>query len=109
MGKGGNPKRTREKTRHISARSNGGLDGPALKDRWRCYSLTRCTVCQNTMRVIAVIDERRAVEKILRHLGLWSGAPLLRTGLSPPATGPWAYLPYGDVDPMPEYENVLTD
>ena len=61
------------------------------------------------MRVIAVIDERRAVEKILRHLGLWSGTPLVRTGRDPPASGPWSSVPYEDVDPMPDYENVLTD
>ena len=69
----------------------------------------RCSVCQNTMRVIAVIDDRRVVEKILRHLGVWCGGPLLRTGRSPPGDGPWSRVPYGDVDPMPDYENVLTD
>ena len=44
--------------------------------RWRDLILRvwhadplRCPVCQNPMRVIAVIDDPRAVEKILRHLG----------------------------------------
>ncbi len=69
----------------------------------------RCPVCQNTMRVIAIIDDRRVLEKILRHLGLWCGGPLLRAGHSPPADGPWSRVPYADVDPMPDYENVLTD
>ncbi len=69
----------------------------------------RCPVCQNPMRVIAIVDDRRAVEKILRHLGLWCGGSRLRTGRSPPADGPWSRVPYGDVDPMPDYENVLTD
>ena len=33
-----------------------------------------------------------------------------QAGLSPPvATGPYTYEPCGDVDPMPDYENVLTD
>jgi len=27
----------------------------------------RCPVCQNPMRVIAVIDDPKVVEKILRH------------------------------------------
>jgi hypothetical protein len=49
------------------------------------------------MRVIAVIDDPRVVEKILRHLD--AGRP---AGLSPPgASGPYTYEPCGDVDPMP--------
>jgi hypothetical protein len=31
----------------------------------------RCPVCQNPLRVIAVIDAPRVVERILRHLGVW--------------------------------------
>ena len=39
------------------------------------------------MRVIAVIDQRAVAEKILRHLGLWNGTPLLAPAraLSPPS------------------------
>lgn len=55
------------------------------------------------MREIAVIDQREVVEKILRHLGLWSGSP------SNEANGRWTCEPCEDVDPMPDYENVLTD
>ena len=69
------------------------------------------------MRVIAVIDELRLVEKILRHLGAWHDPPACR-GLGegrpprPPPNGllgPYTYEPCDDVDPMPDYENVLTD
>ena len=35
----------------------------------------RCPVCQNPMRVLAVIDDPRVVEKILRHLGAWHDPP----------------------------------
>ena len=35
----------------------------------------RCSVCQNPMRVLAVIDDPRVVEKILRHLGAWHDPP----------------------------------
>ena len=70
-----------------------------------------CPKCQKPMRVIAVIDQSEVVEKILRHLGLWSGTPLLAPARARPdtAAGPWTLEPCDDVDPMPDYENVLTD
>ena len=67
------------------------------------------------MRVMAVIDQRAVIEKILRHLGQWNGTPPLapaapRRTLTPDAdAGPWTLEPCDDVDPMPDYENVLTD
>ena len=63
------------------------------------------------MRVIAVIDQRQVVEKILRHLGLWRGTPLLAQACTPLDTnvGPRVREPCEDVDPMTNYKNVLTD
>ena len=69
------------------------------------------------MRVIALIDDPRAVEKILRHLGAWHDPPAClpqhrrRQADLPPlgATGPYTYEPCDDVAPTPDYENVLTD
>jgi Putative transposase len=82
--------------------------------RWRDLILRvwhvdplRCPVCQNPMRVIAVIDDPRIVEKILRHLGAWHDPPPRPPPNGPP--GPYTYEPCDDVDPMPDYENVLTD
>ncbi len=71
----------------------------------------QCPVCQKPMRVIAVIDQCAAVEKILRHLGLWSGTPPLAPARAPPDgdADPWTREPCADVDPMPDYENVITD
>jgi hypothetical protein len=82
--------------------------------RWRDLILRvwhvdplRCPVCQNPMRVIAVIDDSRAVEKILRQLGAWRDPP---PRLPPQAVpGPYTYEPCDAVDPTPDYENVLTD
>ncbi len=59
------------------------------------------------MRVIALIDDARVAEKILRHLGAWHDPPA-RLPL-PDAPGPYTYEPCDDADPMPDYENVLTD
>jgi hypothetical protein len=66
----------------------------------------RCPVCQGPMRVIAVMDDPRLVERFLWHLGAWHEPG----GLSPPrAAGPYSYEPCDDVAPTPDYENALTD
>ena len=90
---------------------------PPLKlpsKRWRDLILRvwhvdplRCPVCQNPMRVIAVVDDARVVEKILRHLGAWHDPPARPPPQGVPA--PYTYEPCDDVDPTPDYENVLTD
>jgi hypothetical protein len=100
---------------------------PPLKvpsKRWRDLTLRvwhvdplRCPVCQNPMRVIAVIDDRRVVEKILRHLGAWHDPPACAGASAgrPPrplpsaVPGPYTYEPCDDADPTPNYGNVLTD
>jgi hypothetical protein len=51
------------------------------------------------MRVIAVIDDPRLVEKILRHLGAWHDPPARLP--APGAPEPYTYEPCDDVDPMP--------
>jgi hypothetical protein len=80
--------------------------------RWRDLILRvwhvdplRCPVCNNHMRVIAVIDDPAVVRKIFRHLGLWHDPPPVRAspGQHECLLEPWLE------DPMPDYENVLTD
>lgn len=63
------------------------------------------------MLVISVIDQRGAIEKILRQLGQWNGTPSLASARSPPdvAHGPWTGEPCADVDPLLDYENVLAN
>ena len=41
----------------------------------------------------------------------WNGTPPLAPARAPPDAnaGPWTREPCDDVDPMPDYENVLTD
>lgn len=66
-----------------------------------------CPVCQHPMRVIAVIDDPGVVKKILRHLGAWHDPPSGQPSHCAP--GLCTYEPCDDVDPMPDYENGLSD
>jgi hypothetical protein len=58
------------------------------------------------MRVIAVVDDPRVVERTLRHGAAWHDPP----PRSPPpnGSGPYTYEPCDDVDPTPDNENALT-
>ena len=89
-----------------AALSTSGRAKSALLSVWH-VDPRRCPVCQNPMRVIAVIDDPRVVEKILRHLSAWHDPP--PRPAPPDGSGPYTYEPCLDVDPMPDYENVLTD
>jgi len=62
-----------------------------------------CPQCQHPMRLIAVLDQLAVAEKILRHLGLWSGTPSPAPARSPPggAAGPWIREPCDGVNPCP--------
>jgi hypothetical protein len=58
-------------------------------------------------RDIAVVDDPRLIEKILRHLGAWHDPPPRPP--RPDGSGPYTCEPCEDVNPTPDYENVLTD
>lgn len=114
-------------------RSNPEQPAPPAKlpsKKWRDLirqirhaDLLICPKWRQPMRVIAVIDQRVVIEKILRRLGQWVGTPPLSPARAPPDAdvGPWTrspreiacFISWGepcdDVDPMPDYENVLTD
>jgi hypothetical protein len=49
-----------------------------IRQVWHVDPL-RCPVCRGPMRVIAVIDDCRVIEKILRHLGAWHDPPSSRS------------------------------
>ena len=87
--------------------------GRLPSQRWRDLILRfwhgdplRCLVCQNPMRVIAVIDDPRGDGEVSPTLGRLHDPParLPPQGLPDPYTRE----PCNDVNPMPDYENVLT-
>ena len=71
----------------------------------------QCPVCPRPMRVIALIGSPEVVEKILRPLNLWSGPAAFVPARPPPGAEPDPIEPDSqiDYDPMPDYENVITD
>jgi len=60
-----------------------------------------CPVCSREMRIVALIDEREVIERILRHLGLWEEGVRLNPARAPPA-GEGTVKLFPD-DPFPDY------
>jgi hypothetical protein len=56
------------------------------------------------MRIVALIDEREVIERILRHLGLWQQGVRVTSGPDPP--GDWVIEPCFE-DALPDYETEL--
>jgi len=72
-----------------------------IKKIWEVDPL-ECPNCGGEMKIIALIDEREVIEKILRHLGLWDGYEEARG--PPEEEKGYVYEPY-EGDPFPDYEN----
>ena len=53
------------------------------------------------MRIVALIDEREVIERILRHLGLWGEGVRLNPARAPPAVE--RILELFPEDPFPDY------
>ncbi len=81
-----------------------------IRQAWHVDPL-QCPACQKQMRVIAFIDNREVVEKILRHLHLWYGPAAYAPARPPPGSNLVRSEPDFriELDPMPDYENVITD
>jgi hypothetical protein len=87
-----------------------------IKKVWEVDPL-KCPNCGGEMKIIALIDERAVIEKILRHLGLWVGYGASRAppggagrGFGPPDKTGEGYLiePVED-DPFPDYDLPAPD
>jgi len=57
------------------------------------------------MKIIALIDRHDVIEKILRHLDLWTGEPFGARAPPSASTGEVLIEPWLD-DPMPDYESA---
>jgi hypothetical protein len=70
-----------------------------IKKAWDVDPLL-CPKCGGRMRLISLIEEDEAIEKILRHLDLWEG-PVRRTGRGPPPTLELGYVREPFYDDLP--------
>ena len=56
------------------------------------------------MRIVALIDERHVIERILRHLGLWEQGVRVRPSTGPPVAAPEERVVESCFDdPFPDY------
>lgn len=60
-----------------------------------------CPKCSCEMRIVALIDEREVIERILRYLSLWEEGTRLNPARAPP-TGEWMMELFPE-DPFPDY------
>jgi hypothetical protein len=71
-----------------------------IKKVWEADPLI-CPTCSREMRIVALIDERAVIERILRHLGLWEEGERLNPARAPPDGEDVVELFPGD--PFPDY------
>ena len=83
-----------------------------IKKVWEADPLL-CPRCQKEMRIVALIDDKAVIERILRHLGLWQQGVRVAPGTDPPAD--WVIEPCFDLsavveaeadDALPDYDTV---
>jgi hypothetical protein len=78
-----------------------------IKKVWEADPLL-CPKCAQPMRMVALIDGRAVIERMLRHLGLWEPGVRVCRSTGPPeaapgerAVDPWAEDPFPDYDTEP--------
>ena len=69
-----------------------------IKKVWEADPLL-CPRCQKEMRIVALLDDRTVIERILRHLGLWQQGVRIASGPDPP----------GDLVSEPCFDDVFSD
>lgn len=98
---------------HHRSGANSSSQRSRLRSRsgkvWEADPLL-CPHCSREMRIVALIDDREVIRKILRHLGFWEEGVRVHTGTDPPGEAtvePWLDDPFPDYDtePVIKYAN----
>jgi hypothetical protein len=76
-----------------------------IKKVWEADPLL-CPKCHKEMRIVALIDDRAVIERILRHLGLWEQGVRVSPARAPPEIAARVIEPWLD-DPFPGYDTEL--
>ena len=74
-----------------------------IKKVWEADPLL-CPRCAREMKIVALIDDREVIERILRHLGLWEQGVRVTPATGPPpqtVIEPWLDDPFPDYDTEP--------
>jgi len=74
-----------------------------IKKVWEADPLV-CPRCSREMKIVALIDDRTVIERILRHLGLWQQGVRVGPARDPPVERviePWLDDPFPDYDTEP--------
>ncbi|MEI8141209.1 MAG: hypothetical protein WCI03_15255 [bacterium] len=75
-----------------------------IKKVWEADPLL-CPRCQKEMRIVALIDERAVIERILRHMGLWAQGVRVSPSTGPPAPVSGERIIESLLeDPFPDYD-----
>ena len=87
--------------------------GTLVQKVWEADPLL-CPKCSREMCIVALIDDRHVIERILRHLGLWEQGVRVTPARAPPEHSEWVIPPspvgYGGQaepyldDPFPDYD-----
>jgi len=73
-----------------------------IKKVWEADPLL-CPRCSREMKIVALIDDRTVIERILRHLGLWQQGVRVGPARAPPELADRVIEPWLD-DPFPDYD-----
>ena len=66
-----------------------------IKKVWEADPLI-CPKCSREMRIVALIDDRQVISRILRHLGLWKQGVRVSPARAPPAIADRVIEPWLD-------------
>ena len=69
-----------------SSSSQAKMSWAKLLNRVFKIDVTRCQFCRGEIKIVAAILEKKAVEKILNHLGLPTEPPIIHLARPPPQT-----------------------
>ena len=98
----GNAMEVIDVSEHKSRRIPSAKWRELIKKVWEADPLL-CPRCSHQMRIVALLDDRAVIERILRHLGLWEQGVRVSPARAPPEIVDRAIEPWLD-DPVPDYD-----